>query len=320
MKTAVLGLWHVHAEGYFKTCAQKSDVIGVYDTDSERLKSFCEKHNVPAFGTFEELLKSEAEGVIVCTSTSSHVDYMIKLAGAKKHIFTEKVLALTSEDCEKISEAVRQNKVDFVISYPQKSSGINIYVKNILESGTLGKINYLRFRNVHSGSIKNWLPSHFYNKQECGGGAMIDLGAHGMYLIDWFLGEPDGYNSIFTVSYEASGKNLDKVEDNAVTVMTYKNGCIAINETGFVSSSYPMSLEIGGENGYFRWDSKVGITFVVNGKPREVIIPPNNRDPLESFLNREIPNGCTINDAIRLTKMMERAYAASDNTLSVGRE
>ena len=41
-------------------------------------------------------------------------------ANAKKDIFTEKVLALTVEDCLRVKEAVERNGVKFVISFPWK--------------------------------------------------------------------------------------------------------------------------------------------------------------------------------------------------------
>ena len=53
-------------------------------------------------------------------------------------------------------------------------------------------------------------------------------------------------DQIFTVSCEAGGaieKNTDLVEDNAVTVMRFESGAIAINETGFVSDCSPKAID-----------------------------------------------------------------------------
>lgn len=181
MKTAVCGLWHVHAEGYFRHAQALTEVVGVWEENEQWRKDFCEKHQVPAFGSFEELLASDADSVIVCTPTNQHTEVMLKLANAGKNIFTEKVMALTDEDAEKIAEAVEKNGVRFVISLPHKYGAGVQTVKAVVDSGELGKLNYLRFRNCHSGSVDNWLPPHFYNAEACGGGAMIDLGAHGTF-------------------------------------------------------------------------------------------------------------------------------------------
>ena len=309
MKVAVCGLWHVHAEEYFNRAMALGEVVGVYDDNEQRRTDFCNKYHVKPIETFEEVLKSDAEGVIVATATNAHVDVMVALANAGKHIFTEKVLALTDEGAAKIAEAVKANGVRFVISLPWKYHAPQIAVHEIVKSGELGKINYLRFRNCHSGSLDGWLPAHFYSEEECGGGAMIDLGAHGMYLTDWICGVPVTATSVFTKS-DATPLNVDGVEDNAVTVMGFENGCIAINETGFVSRGYPSSLEVGGEKGYVRADNNgvVKATADTGYKTVQVEVGANQTTPIDQFMTGQILPGCGLEEAVRLTHLMVMAY------------
>lgn len=316
MKVAICGVWHVHAGGYTSTAKNCADVIGAWDTDKEKLEIFCKEHGVYGFSSFEELLASDAEGVIVCSSTDSHVNLIIRLAKAGKHIFTEKILALTGEDCDRIEKAVAENGVNFVISEVWKYHAAPRTVKAIADSGELGKINYVRFRNCHNGSSCNWLPKHFYSRKECGGGAMIDLGAHGMYLIEWILGMPATYSSIFTVACtreDTAARNTDGVEDNAVTVMSFENGAVAINETGFVSTSCPVAFEVGGDLGYVRMENdKVRkATPKTNGAFTDVELEKELPSPLSQFLSGNILDGCGIKEAKRLTEMMENAYKFS---------
>ena len=186
MKIALLGVWHVHATDYTAAALKHgAEVIGFYEKDDTLAESYMKRYSIHRFKTREELLESPAEGVIVCSSTEDHTEDIIAAAKAKKSIFTEKVLALTDQECEKIEKAITKCNVSFTISMPQKYLASRIAVKGIVDSGELGKILYLRFRNCHSGSSDNWLPAHFYNRKQCGGGAMIDLGAHGMYTINW---------------------------------------------------------------------------------------------------------------------------------------
>ena len=314
MRIAVCGAWHVHAPEYTQCALEKGQVVGFYEPNDAMAEAFQNMFHLPRFATLEELLASDAEGVIVCSATSEHRELMVRIANAGKHIFTEKVLALTSEDCDTIAEAVEANGVQFVISLPQKYNASQKTVKAVVDSGELGKLNYMRYRNCHSGSTKNWLPPHFYNAQQCGGGAMIDLGAHGMYLTEWLLGMPASASSTFTVSCEAGGalaKNRDRVEDNAVTVMRFDNGAIAINETGFVSDCSPVVLEVHGEHGYVRMenDRVVKCTRATEHKPVEVTPPASRPSPIEQFLSGNILPGCSISEARALTHMMVMAYS-----------
>lgn len=314
MKIAICGVWHVHAPEYLKTAREYGEVVGAWEADEKRRADFCNTYGVKEFKTLDELLLSDAEAVIVCASTDTHAELMIKLAEAKKDIFTEKVITLTDEDAVAVAKAIEKNDVRFCISLIWKYRSGPLTVKSVVESGELGKINYVRFRNCHSGSTLGWLPAHFYNAKECGGGAMIDLGAHGMYLCEWICGMPTTFSSAFTNSCSlkaAQDINPDRVEDNAVTIMSCDNGCIAINETGFVSNHYPVSFEVGGENGYVRWvegSGAVKCTDATDGKTVTLCDEPELPAPLVQFLTKEQLEGCGIEDALKLTHMMVEAY------------
>lgn len=310
MKVAVCGVWHVHAGEYTQRAMELGQVVGFWEPKDSLAEDFLKVFDLPRFHSFEELLASDAEGVIVCTATSEHPDLMVRIADAGKHIFTEKVLSLTTEDALRIREAVERNGVKFVISLPQKYNGPQKTVKAVADSGELGKINYLRYRNCHSGSTKGWLPAHFYNAQQCGGGAMIDLGAHGMYLTHWFLGLPVSASSAFTVAHDTAF-NTDGVEDNAVTVMACAGGAIAVNETGFVSDYSPQVMEVFGEKGYVKMTNQkvVKCTEATGGEEVEVPLESWSDSPITQFVTGNILPGCGLEEACALTRMMEMAYA-----------
>lgn len=311
MKIALCGTWHVHAPEYADTVVntEGAELVGVYEENEAWKKAFAQKYSVKAYDTFEELLEGDADGVIVCSSSDTHADYMVRIAQAKKHIFTEKVLALTVEDCERVRKAVEENGVRFVISLVHKYRNYGVTMKKIADSGELGKINYLRFRNCHSGSIKDWLPAHFYDEKQCGGGAMIDLGAHGMYIADWILGQPEKYTSSFNV-WDENPKNAARLEDNAVTIMSYSDGAIAVNETGFVSACDPMVFEISGDKGYavYNLGKIYKKTAATENKTVEVEPEENQPSPLSQFLSGKVLDGCGMTEALNLTKMMVGAY------------
>ena len=311
-KLALWGAWHVHAEKYLTAAVEAgATVVGVWDEDPARRDKIAAACSIPAFSSEAELLASDADGVIVCTATRDHLRVLVALAEAGKDIFTEKVLAVSDEDAEKIAAAVKKSGVAFVISFPYLYRSWTRTALAMVEEGKLGRITSVRFKNCHSGSSGGWLPAAFYSKEECGGGAMIDLGAHGMYLIAALLGAPDTYRSTFVCACpEAQPDPAHPVEDNAVTVMTWKNGCVATNETGFVTAGFPKSLEISGTGGTIVWnDTAMTMIDPASGKFVEIPRLPSQPTPLEQFVNRNILPGCGIDEAVRLTAMMTGAYA-----------
>ena len=313
MKIAILGVWHVHAPDYTRTALAHGEVVGFFERDNALAEAFAAHFGLPRFATVEELLASDCEAVIVCSATKDHTADIIAAAKAGKHVFTEKVLGLTDAESDAIEAAVKEAGVTFVISLFQKYIGSRKTVKSVADSGELGKINYLRFRNCHTGSTGNWLPAHFYNAEECGGGAMIDLGAHGMYLTQWILGVPATAVSAFTLACErpdVAEKNTDRVEDNAVTAMSYSNGAIAINETGFVSANDPVVFEVHGENGIVRMegDRVTKRTAATGGQEVEVSAPVSDPAPILQFVTGNVLPGCGMAEAKALTHMMVLAY------------
>ena len=165
-------------------------------------------------------------------------------------------------------------------------------------------------RTAHNGSTGDWLPPHFYDPVACGGGAMVDLGAHPMYLLCAFLGEPTGVQSTFT---EMTGRG---VEDNAVSVLRFENGAIGVSETSFVSVRYPFTIELGGmEGALLLRDDRVEYCCAETGNewraPEK--LPERLPYPLTQWAQaktaEEIPEEFGIAAAVQLTRVMVAAYA-----------
>ena len=318
LKVAILSSWHVHARGYAKQFQERKDaeLTCVWDENPEKGNLFAKDFGIEFEPDLDKLLaRPDVDAVCVNAPTNMHREVMVKAANAGKHIFTEKVLAITVDECIKIKEAVEKNNVKFCISFPHRTMPHNLMAKKVLEDKLLGTVTLFRVRNAHNGSSAGWLPPHFYDEEQCGGGAMIDLGAHPMYLIRWLMGKPDEMASAFTY---VTGK---AVEDNAVSVMKYPDGAVAISETGFVSGASPFLMEIYGTDG----------TLVINGGSVHLSsskVLSNNEYSGFTVLNRlpqALPNaidqfvdGCLhdkeilfgMDDAIALTEMMVAAYKA----------
>ena len=100
MKLAICGAWHVHAKDFVKIALEENaEITGVYDEDAKLRHALAAELGLNEYESLDELLASDAEGVAVASSSDLHAEHMIKIANAKKDIFTEKVLALTTKEC-----------------------------------------------------------------------------------------------------------------------------------------------------------------------------------------------------------------------------
>ncbi|MCL2478135.1 MAG: Gfo/Idh/MocA family oxidoreductase [Treponema sp.] len=308
----MLSKWHVHAEGYGKIVMAQPDakVTCVWDENHERGKKWAADLKVPFEGDLTKALaRPDVDAVVVGTPTSDHRQVMVAAANAGKHIFTEKAMATTVEDCRAITAAIKKNNVKFCISYPQLTTSLVQYCKQAIDSGMIGKIHYMRYRNAHAGSLQGWLPDYWYDVEKAGGGAMMDLGCHPMYTASYLLGKPRRIVSMFNNNY--APKNLD---DNSVSVVEFENKAIAVLETSFISPYNANCFELlGTEGAIVQFNDEVRVRSKKTGDGW--FIPAKLPDPTPAALRQwldGIEKGSPIpfdtDRGIALTELLENAY------------
>jgi 1,5-anhydro-D-fructose reductase (1,5-anhydro-D-mannitol-forming) len=319
MKVAMLSFWHVHAGDYAKQVNEHPDteIVAVWDEIAERGQSEAEKRGVTFYTNLDELLANpEIEAVVVDTPTNLHRDVMIAAAQAGKHIFTEKVIAPTLREVNEILAAVEEAGVTLTVSLPRLNTVYTLAIQEIVEKELLGQITLVRSRLSHNGGISTtanpngWLPQHFYNAEECGGGALIDLGCHPMYLNRLLLGLPTA------VSASYGHVTSREVEDNAVSLLQYENGALGIVEAGFVNAFSPFVIEVHGTAGSVLYSDHDGRILLRTSKLEEAtgqwityetsaVAKPSAFDQWVSHIQNGTKATENIALAVDLTKLME---------------
>ncbi|OIV38322.1 oxidoreductase [Mangrovactinospora gilvigrisea] len=248
IRTAMLSFWHVHARDYARQASEHPDIelVAAWDEDADRGAANAEVLGLPFHADLAELLaRPDVDAVIVDTPTSAHPEVILAAIRAGKHVFTEKLLALEPAAADEILAAAERAGVVLTVSLPRLSEPATLAAHAALEQGLLGQLTQVRVRVAHNGAVgAGWLPEHFYDPEACGGGALIDLGAHPVYLARLFLGRmPEAVTaSLGSVTGRA-------VDDNAVTVFRRDDGAVAIAETAFVNRHSPYTLELHGTEG-----------------------------------------------------------------------
>ena len=314
LRVAMISKWHVHAKGYarFVQSQEDAEITCVWDEQPGRGREWADELGVDFVEDYEALLaREDVDAVFIDSPTNMHKELMIKAARAGKHIFTEKVMALTTADCDEIIAAIDEAGVKFGISFPHRCMPRNLFVKKAVESGDVGEVTVLRVRNCHDGALRGWLPEYWYDPETTGGGAMMDLGAHPMYLSSWILGKPTRISSMF------NNKTPHPVEDNSVCTIEFENGAIAISETSLVSPMTPVMMEIYGTKGVIlcvdddvRIKTEETVEKIEGGwvKPR---LPEALPHPVRQWMDgvlygKDILFG--TKEARALTQLMEGAY------------
>ncbi|MDQ0205347.1 Gfo/Idh/MocA family protein [Alkalicoccobacillus murimartini] len=321
VKVALLSKWHVHAKDYAREASEHHDIeiVAVWDEDTTRGQDWAEELQVEFESNLRVLLEREdLDGVIVDTPTNQHKEVIIAAAQAGKHIFTEKVLAFTASECEEIFDAIRENEVSLMLSLPRLNDPTYLYSQNALEEGLLGDLTSIRCRLEHGGAVSTdqhpsgWLPEHFYLKEQCGGGALIDLGAHPIYLTNRLAGEVE---SVMCEMGQFTGREVD---DHATVITRHQSGVIGVIEAGFVASGSPFILELHGTKGSIIVEDrslKIRSIEMGDGEWQSPKLPEKEESAMQQWVNdilhKQKPR-ITQKDMIDLTRINEAAKQSAE--------
>ncbi|HTI15308.1 MAG TPA: Gfo/Idh/MocA family oxidoreductase [Dictyobacter sp.] len=331
IRVAMLSFWHVHAKDYVKQAQANpaTEIVAVWDELPERGRAQATALEVPFYENLPEVLsRSDIDAVIIDTPTNLHHDIMIAAAQAGKHIFTEKVIAPTAREVHEIQTAIAKASIVLSVSLPRLYHGYTLTVQDVLRRQLLGTITQTRVRLSHNGAIRTpdrpqgWLPAHFFNKEQCGGGALIDLGCHPMYLTYLFQGMPESVSANFGYVTER------EVEDNAVVTLRYPNGSIGIAEVGFVNRFSPFTIEVHGTEGSLLYGTPEGRMLIRSsqldeGKEWQDITSTIPADAPLAFTQwvKHIQQGTAATEnvqvAVDLTTLMEAANTSAHTNQAV---
>ncbi|MES9760180.1 Gfo/Idh/MocA family oxidoreductase [Priestia megaterium] len=327
INVALLSKWHVHAIDYANQVKAIKDlsIKVIWDEDPQRGKEWADELHVSFEKDLEVILEDPTiDAVIVNTPTNLHTEVILAAIKHKKHVFTEKVLALTVKECKEIFNALDQSDVQLMVSLPRLTEDYYVFAQEVLNQGALGELTSIRCRLNHDGAVPSnelsngWLPEHFFNLEQCGGGALIDLGAHPIYLTNRLAGEVEAVSARLK---RTLGKEVD---DNAVVMVEYKSGALGILETGFLSKGSPFQLELYGTQGTLLIEDnhiRLNSTYYKDNEwnePQKLpdALPMPMQQWVNTIIHKEEPS-ITRNDVLNLTLINEAAALSNKESRRV---
>lgn len=173
-----------------KTCGDFTQLVGLCDTNSARLAAAEEylDEDVVVTTDLETLLeKAKPQTLVVSTRDDTHADIIIKALESGVDVITEKPMATTAEDCQRILEAERRTgrKVDVAFNY--RFAPTSLKTKELLSSGRIGEITSVDFHwylDTRHGAdyFRRW---HAYKQHS--GSLFVHKATHHFDLLNWFI-------------------------------------------------------------------------------------------------------------------------------------
>jgi predicted dehydrogenase len=229
---------------------------------------------------------------LVASKNYLHKDYCLAALKAGCHVFCEKPLATTIEDCVAIRDAAAEAGRIFMTGFVLRYAQLYSRVKALVDEGFLGKIVSLEANELllpdHGGYIfKNWR-----RFKEQSGPHISEKCAHDIDIINWILDSVAtkvaafGDTDIFTQANKAAAEKLQEeeshesspklyhswpawedvdpftseksIEDNVVAILQYRNGVHATFHTNCCSALSKRRLLICGVEGTLEADVMKG--------------------------------------------------------------
>ncbi|HEX7188756.1 MAG TPA: Gfo/Idh/MocA family oxidoreductase [Actinomycetes bacterium] len=234
-----LGRWaRVLARG-----AQRGDVIELsscFSRDEAKRSAFAEEFGIErTASSYEELLADPAvEGVIITTPNDTHKDVIIQALEAGKAVYTDKPIAHTLEDANRIAAAVADTGGVFAVGHSSRRLSGHREMKRWLEDGRIGDISLAEANFSNERGLELTPQTWRYYADKSPGGAFIQLGVHHADTLQFLLGPVKSVTAHARKLYTKS-----EVPDAIMAILEFESGPLAYVGTGWASPGvYSMNL------------------------------------------------------------------------------
>lgn len=253
LKVAVIGCGNV-SKVHFPAAASSpaAELIAVCDIKPERAEAKGKEYGVPAYTNYEEVLDLQPDIIHVCTPHNTHAEITIAAAERGINVLTEKPMAVTLHDADRMIKAAQDNNIKLGVIFQNRYNASSIAVRNAVRSGELGKIRGCRM------FVTWYRPDEYYSRSDWkgtwdkeGGGVLIDQAIHTIDLMQWIMGDIE----LLEASIDNRTHDLIDVEDVAEATIFFKNGAVgSLYACNYYTYDADVFLEIHGEKGIARME------------------------------------------------------------------
>lgn len=172
-----------------KALGSGGKLVACADKDVSRAEGLARGTSASVFGDWRELVRMPGVDVVVVATLHDSLAEITRAAiEAGRHVLVEKPAARTAAELLPVMEAAKRHGMKVHVGFNHRYHRALRKAKEIVDSGVLGELMFIRARYGHGGRIgydKEWRA----NPELSGGGELIDQGPHLIDLSRWFLGE-----------------------------------------------------------------------------------------------------------------------------------
>jgi predicted dehydrogenase len=231
--------------------ADNSELSCVFDVRG--CEEIAQQFNTRACKSVEDLLEQDIDAVYIATPVNLHREQVMLAAAARKHVLCEKPLGLQVDEARAMVDACKNAGVHLGVGLMMRFHAHHQVARQMIAEGRLGTPGFGR------AQLSCWYPpmpnAWRQIKSEGGGGALMDLGAHCIDLLEQFFGR---VSSVFCMI--SSRVQQYEVEDTAIVTIEFTSGAKGVVDCLFnvPDESSKNRLELYGSEGSLLAEGTIG--------------------------------------------------------------
>lgn len=250
-------------------------IAAVFDTDISKARNLANKYNISekfAFDSFEDALSyCEFDAAVITTPTFTHCLYAEMSARKKIHVFCEKPMAITEEDCDKMISICEKENVELQLGFMRRFDAGFVRAKHMIESGEIGEPLILKSVGRGPG-----LPGKWALDIKNSNGNLAEVNSHDFDAIRWLSGSE--YKRVYAVAKNSKNPEISKeyplFYDNAIVSVTMKNEIFGmIDSVCPCDYGYDARMEVVGTKGVLFVGSLQEYTTVACTREKGIFAP-----------------------------------------------
>ncbi len=209
---------------------ENGELFAVGSTSLLRAEEFATTFGAKRYyDSYEALVADpEVDIVYIASPHAFHAEHTLLCLNHQKPVLCEKALGLSLTEVVKMVETARKNNLFFMEAMMVPHQPSYQQAKRIIESGELGKINYIQ--SWYGFNKSPYDPLGRLMNPALGGGALLDIGLYPLFDIQYFLGEPHRLTA--TAEFAPTG-----VDQSISVRLEYPHGITASVFASFVTSA-----------------------------------------------------------------------------------
>lgn len=217
---------------------EEAKIVAAADVVPAAVQAASEKYGVRGFESAEAMIDSgEVEAVLIATPHPFHAPIAIRAAGRGLHVLSEKPIAVTVAEADRMIAAAKEADVRLGVMFQTRTDPVYQAAHRILAAGEIGEV----YRTTMVATA--WYRTQAYYDSGAwrgtwtgeGGGVVMNQAPHSLDLFLWLGGQA----SRVQARAWTRGHRIE-VEDTVAATLEYANGA-----TGYL---YTTTAEWPGEN------------------------------------------------------------------------